>query len=284
MSKMSFGLYVPNFGKVFGYARTLGELAKVAEDSGWDGFFVWDHIQQDRTKPLPMVDPWVGLSAMAVSTNRIRIGTTVTPLPRRRPWKLARETVSLDHLSQGRLTLGLGLGYPPEEEFDVFGEVSDVKTWSRMLDEGIEILVGLWSGKPFSYSGQYYRIDNARFSPKPLQSPRIPIWIAGTWPNKKPFLRASSMDGIFPLSAGFRRRLTPDDFKDILQLIEKSRTIKTPFDVVAMGMTSGQKPAKMREIVTEYKKVGATWWLELILSSVKTDDVRRRISAGPPEL
>ncbi|MFW9799256.1 MAG: LLM class flavin-dependent oxidoreductase [Candidatus Thorarchaeota archaeon] len=140
---MSFGLYVPNFGKVFGYASVLGELAKIAEDSDWDGFFIWDHIQQDRTKPLPMVDPWVGLSAMAAATNRIRIGTTVTPMPRRRPWKLARETVSLDHLSKGRLILGIGLGYPPEEVFSVFGEVSDTKTRARMLDEGIDVLLGL---------------------------------------------------------------------------------------------------------------------------------------------
>ncbi len=284
MSRLSFGLYVPNFGRVFGYARTLGELANVAEDSGWDGFFVWDHIQQDRTKSLPMVDPWVGLSAMAAATSRIRIGTTVTPLPRRRPWKLARETVSVDHLSQGRLILGLGLGYPPEEEFSVFGEVSDTKTRGRMLDEGIDILLGLWSGKSFSYNGQYYKIDNARFSPKPLQSPRIPIWVAGTWPNKRPFIRASLLDGVFPLSRGFMRRLTPEDFREIGAFTERHRTAKTPFDLVAMGMTFGQSPERRREKIVAYAEAGSTWWLELVLSSVKPEDVLERIALGPPEL
>lgn len=284
MGEMRFGLYVPNFGRSFGYAETLADLARTAEDSGWDGFFIWDHIQMDKTKPVPMVDPWIGLTAMATATERIRLGTTVTPIPRRRPWKLARETVSVDHLSHGRLTLGVGLGSPLEEEFRVFGEMSDTKIRGRMLDEGIEVLLGLWGGKPFSFDGQYYKIDNARFYPKPFQSPRIPIWVAGTWPNKKPFIRAAGLDGIFPLSAGFRRRLTPSNFKDILEFIEAKRTAETPFDVIAMGMTSGQKPEKRRKNVAEYYEAGATWWLELILSSVKPDEVRRRISAGPPEL
>ncbi len=284
MGKMRFGLYVPNFGKSFGYAETLADLARTAEDSGWDGFFIWDHIQMDKTKPVPMVDPWIGLAAMATATERIGLGTTVTPIPRRRPWKLARETVSVDHLSHGRLTLGVGLGSPPEEEFRVFGEVSDTKIRGRMLDEGIEVLLGLWSGKPFSFDGQYYKIDNAKFYPKPFQKPRIPIWVAGTWPNKKPFLRAATLDGIFPLRAGSWKRLFPSDFKDILNFIEAKRTAKTPFDVVAMGITSGKKPEKRREYVAGYHEAGATWWLDLILSSVKPDDVRKRISAGPPEL
>lgn len=283
MGKMRFGLYVPNFGRAFGFAESLAEFAKTAEGAGWDGFFIWDHIQMDRTKPIPMVDPWIGLSAMASATERIRLGTTVTPLPRRRPWKLARETVSVDHLSHGRLILGLGLGTPPGEEFRVFGEESDTKTRGRMLDEGVEILLGLWSGRPFSFDGEHYKIDNARFSPKPVQKPRIPIWVAGTWPNKKPFIRAAGLDGIFPLSAG-GDLLTPGDFKNIVEFIEKHRAAKTPFDVVSMGISSGQKPEKRREKVTGYYEAGATWWLELILSSVKPDDVRKRIAAGPPEL
>ena len=121
-----------------------------AEQAGWDGFFLWDHVIAG-VEGVPTLDVWVALTAMAMTTSRIRLGATVTPLPRRRPWKLARETVTLDHLSNGRLTLGVGLGVP--EEYETFGEDSDNKVRAAKLDEGLEILTGLWSGKPFEHHG-----------------------------------------------------------------------------------------------------------------------------------
>jgi alkanesulfonate monooxygenase SsuD/methylene tetrahydromethanopterin reductase-like flavin-dependent oxidoreductase (luciferase family) len=134
---MKFGIYLPNFGS-YGEARVLANLAQDAENSGWDGFFIWDHI---AGLTLPMVDPWVALAAIAVTTHRIRIGTTVTPLPRRRPWKLAREAVSIDHLSGGRLTLGVGIG-GGESEWAHLGEQPDLKKRGVMLDEALSVLVG----------------------------------------------------------------------------------------------------------------------------------------------
>ncbi len=154
---MKHGISIPNFG-TFADIYRLTELAREAEDNGWDGFFLWDHLNEpqpgSRTPPVPMLDPWVALAAIAAATKRIRIGTMVTPVARRRPWKLARETVSIDHLSGGRLILGVGLGGMPEEEHARFGEDADDRVRARRLDEGLDILAGLWSGEPFSYQGE----------------------------------------------------------------------------------------------------------------------------------
>ena len=155
---------------VYSNPKLVGELALLAEQSGWDGFFVWDSIGGEG----PIADPWITLAVVASVTETIRIGTAVTPVARRRPWKLARETVSVDHLSSGRLTLGVGLGDPPTTEYEQFGEDPDTLTLARKLDEGLDVLTGLWSGEEFSYRGNHHRIDRATFLPKPVQSPRIP--------------------------------------------------------------------------------------------------------------
>ena len=148
---MKYGINIPNFGW-FGDIDTLVEIAVEVEENGWDGFFLWDHLlvfkQEDMV--LPFVDPWIALAAIACSTKKLRLGPLITPIPRRRPWKVAREAVSVDHLSKGRMILGVGLGAPPETEFDYFGEESDVKIRAEMLDEGLDIITGLWSGEPFS--------------------------------------------------------------------------------------------------------------------------------------
>ena len=166
---MRFCISIPNFGE-YADVRRLAELAKEAEENGWDGCFLWDHINGWTQEP--MVDPWVALAVMAAATSRIRLGTMVTPLARRRPWKLARETVTLDHLSGGRLILGVGLGFPPEEEFTRLGEDADDRARARKLDEGLAVLTGLWSGEPFSFQGDEFEIDEATFLPRPLQQPR----------------------------------------------------------------------------------------------------------------
>jgi len=166
--------------------------------------------------------------------KKIRIGTTVTPIARRRPWKLARETVSIDHLSEGRLILTVGLGTPAEAEFETFGEESNQQIRAKKLDEGLDILLGLWSGESFSYKGEYYQLEDVRFLPKPIQSPRIPIWVGGGWPRKKPFIRAARYDGVFPLRAGYRGKLQPNDYQDIVNFITSHRTASEPFDVVLM--------------------------------------------------
>src|SRR5919202_2140498 len=161
-ARMRYGVTVPNFGECFD-PRTLAEMAREAEAAGWDGFFLWDHVQ---FMPTPTVDPWVALAAIALATERVRIGPLVTPLPRRRPVKLARETVSLDHLSNGRLVLGVGIGDPVQWEFGWFGEPTEAKHRGAMLDEGLAILDGLWSGEPFAFSGAHSRLERMRFLPR----------------------------------------------------------------------------------------------------------------------
>jgi alkanesulfonate monooxygenase SsuD/methylene tetrahydromethanopterin reductase-like flavin-dependent oxidoreductase (luciferase family) len=194
---LKFGVYLPNFG-AFGEARTLAELAHDAEAAGWDGFFIWDHIA--RPMHTPVVDAWVALSAIAMRTERVRIGALVTPLPRRRPWKLARETASLDRLSNGRLVLGVGIGSSGGQpvEWEAFGEELDLKKRGEMLDESLEIINGLWSGEPFAFNGKHYQVKESQFLPTPLQTPRIPVWVAGNWPHHAPFRRAARWDGMIP--------------------------------------------------------------------------------------
>ena len=162
---MKFGMNLPPFEQ-FADVRLLAELAQDAENAGWDGFFIWDHILFDDLWH-PMVDPWVALTAIALKTSTIRIGTVVTPLARRRPWKLARETTSIDRLSGGRLILSVGLGDPAQWEYGFFSETEDPKTRAERLDEGLDVLTGLWSGEPFGYDGKHYQLEEMQFLPTP---------------------------------------------------------------------------------------------------------------------
>lgn len=287
---MQFGLYAPPFGE-YADARVLANLAKDAEEAGWDGFFTWDHLAFDWIS-APVVDPWIAYTAIAMTTTRIRFGPLVTPLPRRRPWKVARETVSLDHLSNGRLILGVGLGGGPAENA-AFGEASDPKELAARLDEGLDVLSGLWSGKAFHYEGRYYQVQEATFTPPPLQVPRIPIWVGGFWPNKPPFRRAARWDGVFPLNTDQEHNLTPDQVREVVAYVKKHRTDSAPFDVVQNGFTPGGDPARARDIVAPYAAVGVTWWLDNInpfrfgwtgQGPWPFEAMRERILQGPPEL
>jgi len=273
---------MPNYGKVFGYAKSLAEIAKIGEVSGWDGFFIFDHILADKPTKYPMLDPWVGLSAVATNTERIRIGTTVTPIPRRRPWKLARETVSLDQLSEGRLVLSVGLGFPPELEFGAFGEDTKDVIRAEKLDEGLDILFGLWTGKQFSYKGKHYEIDDVKFLPKPFQTPRITVWGAGFWPHKNPFIRAAKLDGIFPLSTRAYGTLKSEDYEKIRAFIFKYRKLNTPYDMVKLERMSGKDPIKFKTEIEEYEAVGITWLMQYLGAASKFDQVREKIEKGPP--
>jgi alkanesulfonate monooxygenase SsuD/methylene tetrahydromethanopterin reductase-like flavin-dependent oxidoreductase (luciferase family) len=260
--------------------RTVAELAREAEEAGWDGFFIWDTIQFSKDG-IPLCDPWVALAAVAMATQRIKIGTMVTPLPRRRPWKLAREAVSIDHLSGGRLILSVGLGEPVREDFERFGEQTGVKARARMLDEGLEVLTGLWSGKPFSYCGEHYKLDEVVFLPAPVQQPRIPIWIGGHWPKQGPVRRAARWDGANFLAMG--DDYSADTIRAMAAAIKEHRTTGEPFDLVAGGWTPGDDPES-------YAPAGATWWLESIdpwhfgwdgKNAYPAEAMRERIRQGP---
>ena len=289
---MKYAINIINFGDC-GDAATLAELARTAEDVGWDGFFVWDHIAWDG-RIMPMVDPWVALTAIATSTNRIRIGLMVTPLPRRRPWKFARETVSLDYLSSGRMIVGVGIG-DALAEFKNLGEVADPKTRGAMLDEGLQVVNGLWSGKPFSFVGEHYTVKDAQFLPATLQQPRIPIRVGGKWPNRAPFRRAAQWDGVFPIFSGTDPESYPAQIREMILFVLDHRESDDPFDVTVQGTTPGNDLMRAADVAAEYAEAGVTWWQEAINERrpdlIKRagraswlDAVRWRIQQGPPRM
>ena len=281
---MKYGLYLPNFTP-FGSARIIADLARDAEQSGWDGLFIWDEIAGFEADT---VDPWVALSAAAIATTRIRLGALITPLPRRRPWKVARETVSLDHLSDGRLVFGVGTGVGWPAWGDL-GEESDPKIRGDMLDEALQVLTGLWSTLPYSNTGPYYPIKKAQFIPGPLQQPRIPIWVGGVWPAKRPLRRMAQWDGMFPLAMGGANH--QEELTHLKEMIDTVKNLRAgnpaPFDVVVVGSTPSNKPVESSAIAAEYAAIGATWYLESIGSEPGADPrsfemVRARVLEGPP--
>ena len=275
---MHYGVYLSTACE-YSSPALLASLAYEAEDSGWDGAFIWDHIAQ----PHSAVDPWVTLAAMAVNTKRIKLGPIVTPVARRRPWKLARETVTLDHLSSGRLILGVGLGWA-STEFDTFGEEGNPKIRAEKLDEGLDVLIGLWRGEIFSYKGKHYQIKDALFLPRPVQSPRIPVWVCGAWSvNKAPFRRAAHWDGVVAICAE-NRAILPDEISAIKDYMAGYGAPPNPFDMVVILWSEGMHTPEEQEEIERYKNAGVTWWLEdLSLERFQSiNDVRKRLRKGPP--
>ena len=272
---MKYGFVLPK-----GDARTAAELAHKAEEAGWDGFFVWDSVWG--------IDPWVTLAAVAVHTEHIRIGTMLTPVSRRRPWKLAGETATLDQLSGGRLILSVGLG-ATDTGFANFGEETDRKIRAELLDEGLEILTGLWRGQPFNYDGKHYHVRETSFMPPPppIQSPRIPIWVVGAWPRERSMRRVARYDGLLPTKIGddgVLATVTPADIREMKAFVEERRTENTPFDIVMEGETSGGDTARAREALLPLAEAGVTWWLETMWSQDEPENVRARLEQGPPRI
>ncbi|MBV8694707.1 MAG: LLM class flavin-dependent oxidoreductase [Chloroflexi bacterium] len=277
---MQYGFILPG-----GDLSTLIELASEAEDAGWDGVFYWDAICIEAAGL--MYDPWIVLAAMATRTTRIRIGAVLTPLSRRRPWKVARETVTLDHLSNGRLILPVGLGALDDGGFAKVGEATDRKVRAQLLDESLEILTGLWSGQPFSFHGQHYHVEEMTFLPPPVQSPRIPIWVVGVWPRMKSMQRALRYDGLLPNKMPDDGEITPADIQAMKTFIARERSSATPFDIVWEGETPGENHGQASDIVRPWAEAGATWWMETrwgTWSSSREQQVRTRIRQGPPRI
>ncbi len=268
---MQYAIDIPNFGD-FADPRLTAEIAHDAEEAGWDAIWVWDHVQRDAG--VPYADPWVLLSVVAFATRRLRLGPMVTPLPRRRPWLVAREAVTLDVLSGGRFVLGVGNG-SPVREFTAFGEEADLRIRAAKLDEALTIVDGLFSGRPFSFQGDYYELHDVEFLPVPVQQPRIPIWLAGTWPVKAPFRRAARWDGTWPIRRapdGSGQLLSPDDIRDVCTLIREEREAAGlpaglatgPYEVLVAGITPADDRARAAETAQTFAEAGATWWTERI--------------------
>ena len=281
---MRYGFVIPG-----GDARAVAELAREAETAGWDGVFVPDciSIETERIPASPGFDPWVVLAAMAIRTERVRLGPMVTAVPRRRPWKLARETVTLDHLSGGRLVLPVGLGAAEDDAgFSKVGEPLDLKARAGLLDEGLAILTGLWTGRAFGYRGEHYRVREMTFLPPPVQSPRIPVWVVAAWPRPKSLRRALRYDGVNPQKKdGTGTAMTPADIRAMRAFIAERRAQTTPFDIVTEGETPGDHRARAAALVRPLAEAGATWWLETMWSAPDgLASVRTRIGQGPPRI
>jgi alkanesulfonate monooxygenase SsuD/methylene tetrahydromethanopterin reductase-like flavin-dependent oxidoreductase (luciferase family) len=256
------GLAVPCFAED---PADLVALGIAAERAGLDGFFLWDHLIHSNTgNGPPIVDPWQVLAVIAAGTTRIRLGTMITPVARRRPWKLAKEATTLDLLSGGRVILGVGLG-APAGEFTLFGEPAGARHRAELLDEGLEVLAGLWSGRPFAYAGRHHTVGPVTFSPAPVQRPRIPIWIGGELPATRPVARAARWDGFVPIH---RERpdgvATPDDVAAVRARIGALRGSTEGFDIAVWGtLDSG---GGLAGALPAYGAAGATWWLESVKS------------------
>jgi alkanesulfonate monooxygenase SsuD/methylene tetrahydromethanopterin reductase-like flavin-dependent oxidoreductase (luciferase family) len=270
---MRSGLFLPLFDELADPA-TVARLSHEAEQADWDGVFVWDHIRW-REPALAVADPWITLAAIATATERIRLGPMVTPLARRRPAKVARETATLDRLSGGRLTLGVGLGSDRfGSEFSMTAEELDERRRAQMLDESLDILTEAWSGQLVQHRGEHFTVDGMRFLPRPVQRPGVPVWVAGFYGRPRPLHRAAKYQGFIPVNLEH-----PDQLAQIVADVSAQRDAMgaagtEPYDVVAV-LPQGVDPAP-------YAAAGATWWLtEFPAESTTAAGVRAVIRDGP---
>jgi alkanesulfonate monooxygenase SsuD/methylene tetrahydromethanopterin reductase-like flavin-dependent oxidoreductase (luciferase family) len=279
---LKFGVHIPNIGE-YADPQLLVSMAQTAEERGWDGVFVWDHVLFDPVNPIHVIDPWVGLAAVAQATTRVTLGTMVTPPARRRPWKLAREVATLDRLSGGRVVFGAGLGVPRASEYEMFGEDGDAHVRAQRLDEGLAVLSGLLSGERFSFAGEHFQVGEVQFLPAPIS--RVPIWVAGRWPNPRPFERAARWDGVVPEKVG-GPMVTTADVADLVAFVARHREGESAarrFDVVIGGSTLGEDRDRAHATVAGYAAAGATWWMERVHWRYGTvAENIARIEAGPP--
>jgi alkanesulfonate monooxygenase SsuD/methylene tetrahydromethanopterin reductase-like flavin-dependent oxidoreductase (luciferase family) len=272
MTRLRSALWLPIFDDLAEPA-VVARLAAEAEEAGWHGVFVWDHLRW-RAPVRQVADPWITLAAIATATERLRFGPMVTPLARRRPAKVAKETATLDRLSGGRLTLGVGLGSDRfGDELRATGEELDDRRRAQMLDESLEILAAAWSGEPVHHHSRHYTVDGISFLPRPVQRPGVPVWVAGLPGNVKPLRRAARHDGFFPVNLEH-----PDQVADIVTTITDLRQARTtPYDF-AIPLPPGAD-------VAPYAKAGATWWLvEFSPETVSLDQVRGVLRDGPVDI
>jgi hypothetical protein len=277
MTGLKFGLALPYVS-----AREVAELCQLAEERGWDGCFLGDAIWCE--------DPMIGLAAAAMTTRRIRLGTMIIPMPLRRPWKVASESLALDRLSNGRLILGLGAGAVWMGWHSFPDEVTDTKARAEMLDESIDILTLLYQRKQFDYDGKHFHLkltqmDLQHYPPKPMQQPRIPLWVPGLWPYKKSMQRVLKCDGLLVEkrnTEGEWEAATPADVREMKIYITEHRTLTTPFDIVVIGKTTGLSVAQMREQMQAWEDSGVTWWVEDMFAE-SAEQARERIHQGPPQ-
>ncbi|WP_330173130.1 LLM class flavin-dependent oxidoreductase [Streptomyces sp. NBC_01498] len=285
---MRFSINIPNFGD-FADPRNVRTVAVAAEQAGWDGLFVWDHVVHRYHQGRPFADPWMLLTAAALSTSRIRLGTLLTPVPRYLPQQLARQVATLDHLSGGRAVFGAGLGGPVEDEYGSFGDSTEPRLLAERLDEGLDLLARFWTGGPVDHRGRHYEVRDVTLLPASAQRPRPPVWIGGFWPRRPPMRRAARWDGAAPLFETARHGQVPDvtEVRELVVYVREHRPTEGPhpFEFVVGGVTPPDV-SRARDIIGPLRDAGATWWDERQLQTGpdldRLDPVLRRVEAGPP--
>jgi alkanesulfonate monooxygenase SsuD/methylene tetrahydromethanopterin reductase-like flavin-dependent oxidoreductase (luciferase family) len=278
MPALKFGVALP-----YGSARAAAQLSQLAEQAGWDGCFVGDAIWCE--------DPMIALAAAAMTTQRIRLGTMVVPVPLRRPWKLASVSLALDRLSDGRLILGLGTGAVWMGWQGFPDEVTDTRARAEMLDETVDILTLLYQRRQVDYAGKHYHlkltlVDEQYYPPKPVQQPRIPLWAVGAWPRPKSMRRVLKCDGLLAEKMnpeGQAEAVTPADIQAMKAYVEANRTLTTPFDIVVGGSTAGLERGQIQEKFLAWREAGVTWWVEGLWGEPE-EEAAARIRCGPPQL
>jgi alkanesulfonate monooxygenase SsuD/methylene tetrahydromethanopterin reductase-like flavin-dependent oxidoreductase (luciferase family) len=273
---MKFGLALP-----YNDTKLVAEAAYLAEDVGWDGCFLGDAIWCE--------DPMIALAAAAMTTTRIRLGTMVIPVPLRSPWKIASESIALDHLSNGRLILGLGTGAVWMGWQSFPDEVTDAKSRAEMVDETVDILSQMYQRQPFDYAGKHYNVkltllDEQYYPPKPVQQPRIPLWVPLIWPREKSKARILKCDGLFAEKwspDGKPEPVTLQDIREMKEYVEGNRTLVTPFDIVIGSKTAPSDPNQSEESLKSWENAGVTWWVEELWDA-SSETVIECIKRGPP--
>ena len=293
---MQYAVYAPTFND-YGEPARLIALAVAAERAGYDGFFSWDHLALEPAGRLEIVDATVMLGALAQATTRLRLGAMITPLARRRPWKLVKEMATLDRLSGGRMVLGVGLGEPAAVEFEAFGEDGSARGRAARLDEGLTLFDALVRGESVDHNGQYYQLRAAQLAPRATQTPRMPMWVAASLPARAGVRRAARWDGIFPLRVPqcildgapvtaldwAQWWLTPADFVALRMELAALRDSAAPFDIVASGRVAHRPVAEAQAHVAAYAVAGASWWCEWVDEARGTFDATlAAIERGPP--
>jgi len=269
---MHYGFIIPDM--VDATTTKIAELACDAESAGWDAIFFWDGDWG--------YSPWITIAAMAVHTKYIRLGAILHPLAWRQPWLFARDTASLDQLSEGRLIISIGLGAVNEQEFargrTRFGMPVDRNIRAQLLDEGLEIVNRLWSGQLITFDGQHYQLDDFQLRPTPVQSPRIPIWAIGVWGRRKSMARVLRCDGILTKSS-----VSVEQVLAIKAFVAEQRTLASRFDIVMEADTRADTPEQAQASVRGWAAAGVTWWVETMWSPESSvADARARIKQGPP--
>jgi alkanesulfonate monooxygenase SsuD/methylene tetrahydromethanopterin reductase-like flavin-dependent oxidoreductase (luciferase family) len=276
---MKYALCLPNAGACD--PRTLGELGKRAEDAGWDAVFLEDYIVY-QAQEIPTFDPWVSLASLALHTDTVRLGTLVSPLSRRRPWKLAAEAVSIDHLSKGRLILGAGLGDSKEPGFAAVGERLEARVRAELLDEGLMIIDGLWKGGPVSFQGKHFTVKELTVGPRPVQRPRIPIWIGGGWPNPGLRRRLPRWDGSCayknPVESG--NDMMPSDIRALAEVVRSERGSLDGYEIAVGGRRRADDWKRERDHIAAVQEAGATYWMEWT-PPVELEGLRKIASREP---